>query len=160
MFKSHYGETVLVVLSLVMGFIMAVAAIVVDHLPFNYGNVFSIWAMITLVILLVSIFIPYKDWSGKLTRMVCRDEGSISYKLIDNILPSLILNTCNTVFVSAANILYNEAIPEQLRMEEWVHGMIHDWPITFVVSYLAAFAAEAAGKWVADRYAQHIESNR
>ena len=153
MFKSHYGVTVTVVLALVMGFLMSLAAIVIDHLAFNFSNVFSIWAMITLVILLVSIFVPYKDWSGSLTRKVCKDENSLGYKLIDNVLPSLILNTFNTVIVSAANSLCNEAIPAELRMAEWTHGMLHDWPITFVISYLAAFIAEAAGKRVANRYA-------
>ena len=153
MFKSHYGETVTVVLALVMGFIMSLAVIAVDHLPLHFGNVFSIWAMITLVILLVSILIPYKDWSGRLTKKVCGDEGSVAYKLIDNILPSLILNTFNTVIVSAANVLFNEAIPVELRMGEWTQGILHDWLITFVISYVAAFIAEAAGKWVADRVA-------
>ena len=153
MFKSHYGETVTVVLALVMGFIMSLAVIAVDHLPLHFGNVFSIWAMITLVILLVSILIPYKDWSGRLTKKVCGDEGSVAYKLIDNILPSLILNTFNTVIVSAANVLFNEAIPVELRTGEWTQGILHDWLITFVISYVAAFIAEAAGKWVADRVA-------
>lgn len=157
MFKSHYGETVTVVLSLVMGLIMAVAAIFVDHLPFHFGNLFSIWGMIVLVILIVSIIIPYKAWSEKLTGLVCTKRDGIAWKLVENILPSLILNTCNTVIVSAANILFNEAIPAQLRMGEWTQGIIHDWPITFVISYLAAFVAEAAGKWVADRYAQAPE---
>ena len=152
MFKSHFGETVIVVLSIVMGFIMSLAVVAVDHLAFNFSNVFKIWAMVTLVILLVSVIIPYKEWSGKLTGMLIRDEGSIAYKLADNILPSLILNTCNTAIVSAANIFYNEAIPAGVQMEEWIHGFIHDWPITFVISYLAAFAAEAAGKWVAKKY--------
>lgn len=152
MFKSHFGETVIVVLSLVMGFIMSLAVVFVDHLALNFSNVFKIWAMVTLVILLVSILIPYKEWSGKLTGMFIREKGSIAYKLVDNILPSLILNTCNTAIVSAANIFYNEAIPAGLQMEEWVQGFIHDWPITFVISYLAAFAAEAAGKWVAKKY--------
>ena len=154
MFKSHYGETVTVVLSLVMGLIMAVAVIIVDHLPFHFGNLFSIWAMIVLVILIVSILIPYKAWSEKLTGLVCRNRDGIIWKLVENILPSLILNTCNTVIVSAANILFNDAIPVELRMGEWTQGIIHDWPITFVISYLAAFVAEAAGKWVADRYAR------
>lgn len=154
MFKSHYGETVTVVLSLVMGLIMAVAVIIVDHLPFHFGNLFSIWAMIVLVILIVSILIPYKAWSEKLTGLVCRNRDGIIWKLVENILPSLILNTCNTVIVSAANILFNDAIPAELRMGEWTQGIIHDWPITFVISYLAAFVAEAAGKWVADRYAR------
>lgn len=152
MFKSHFGETVTVVLSLVMGFIMSVAAIIIDGLALNFSNVFKIWAMITLVILMVSILIPYKSWSGKITGMICKDEGSIVYKLIDNILPSLILNTCNTVIVSAANIFYNEAIPAEIQMAEWTQGIVHDWPITFVISYLAAFVAEAAGIWVAKKY--------
>lgn len=152
MFKSHFGETVLIVLSLVMGIIMSVAVILIDGLAFNFSNAFKIWAMITLVILLVSIVVPYKEWSGKLTGMVCKNEGSVAWKLIDNILPSLILNTCNTVIVSAANILYNEAIPAEAQIAEWTQGIIHDWPITFVVSYLAAFVAEAAGIWVARKY--------
>lgn len=154
MFKSHYTETLVVTLALVMGLIMALAVIVVDGLPLNYSTVFSNWAMITFVILLVSIFVPYKEWSGKLTRLVCKDEKSLAYKLVGNILPSLVLNTCNTVLVSAANILYNEAIPAELQVTEWTQGILRDWPIMFVVSYLAAFGAEALGSRVANKYAR------
>lgn len=57
MFKSHFGETVTVVLAIVM------------------------------VIIFVSVIIPYKDWSVKFTALF----------------HALILNTCNTVIVSAAN---------------------------------------------------------
>lgn len=152
MFKSHFGETVTVVLAVVMGVIMSLSSIIVDHLAFHFSNVFKIWAMITLVILLASMVIPYKEWSGKFTGLFHLKEGSISYKLVNNIVPSLILNTANTVIVSAANIFYNEAIPAEIQMEEWTQGLIHDWPIMFVISYLAAFVAEAAGKWVARKY--------
>lgn len=38
---------------------------------------FKIWAMITLVILLVSVFIPYKEWSGKLTGMICKSMNGL-----------------------------------------------------------------------------------
>ena len=154
MFKSHYVETLVVSLALAMGLFMALAIVAVDGLPFNYSTVFSNWAMITLVILLVSIFVPYKDWSRKLTKLVCRDEKSLAYKLIENILPSLVLNTCNTVLVSAANILYNDAIPAELQVTEWVQGILRDWPVMFVVSYLAAFGAEALGGYVANKYAR------
>jgi len=151
MFRDHFGETVTVVLSLVMGFIMAFAVIVVDHLELHFSNVFSIWAMVTLVILLVSIIIPYKKWSAAFTSLFHLPKGSIGYRIVDNILPSVILNTFNTVVVSAANILYNETIPESVQIGIWLQGILHDWPITFVVSYLAAFVAEAAGKYVAER---------
>lgn len=152
MFKSHFGETVTVVLAIVMGFIMSLASIIANNQGFNFSNIFKIWSMITMVIILVSVIIPYKDWSGKITVLFGVKEGGISYRLIDNLLPSLILNTCNTVIVSAANIFYNEAIPADIWMNEWIQGILRDWPIMFIVSYFAAFAAEAAGKWVAQKY--------
>ena len=155
MFKDHYGETLLVVLSIVMGLIMAVAVIIVDHIAFNFSNLFKIWSMITMVVLLASIFIPYKAWSARFTGLFGLREGSPGYKLVDGIVPSLILNTLNTVIVSAANVLYNEAIPRAEQMPIWIEGILHDWPITFVVSYFAAFVAEWCGKQVANKYAQH-----
>lgn len=42
MFKSHFRETVTVVLTIVMGFIMSFAVIVVDHLKLRFSNVFQI----------------------------------------------------------------------------------------------------------------------
>ena len=68
MLKTHYGETLLLILSLVMGLIMAVAVILLDGIALNISNVFKIWAMISLVIILVSIFLPYKDWSAAFCR--------------------------------------------------------------------------------------------
>ena len=151
MFKNHFGETVIIVLAIVMGLIMSVTSAVVNHLALNFSTIFKLWAMITLVILLASILIPYKEWSAKITGVIIHNKKSFFYKLIDNILPSLILNTCNTVIVSGANILYNEAIPADVQLEKWIEGIIHDWPIMFIVSYFAAFIAEAAGIWVAKR---------
>ena len=153
MFKEHFSETVTFVLAISMGFMMAVACIIIDHLPLHFSNVFSIWSMITMVILLVSIAIPYKAWSARFTGLFPLLKGSLPYKLIDNILPSLILNTCNTVIVSAANIFYNPEIPAELQMTDWLHGIARDWPIMFVVSYFCAFVAEALGVWVAQKYA-------
>lgn len=152
MFKSHFGETVTVVLAIVMGFLMSLASVMVNHRGLNFSNIFKVWSMITMVILLASIIFPYKEWSGRFTALFPVKEGSIPYKLIDNILPSVILNTCNTVIVSAANIFYNEGIPEEIWMEEWLQGILHEWPVMFIISYFAAFAAEAAGKWTAQKY--------
>lgn len=152
MFKNHFGETVTVVLAIIMGLIMAFAIIIIDHLAINFSVVFQIWSMITLVILLVSAVVPYKAWSIRFTALFHLKEGSIAYRIVENILPSLILNTFNTVIVSATSVFFNEAIPASEQAGVWLHGIIHDWPITFVISYLAAFVAEAAGKLVAERY--------
>lgn len=69
MFKSHFEETVTVVLAIVMGGVMALASITVEHLDFNFSNVFQIWSMITMVILLASIIFPYQEWSERFTSL-------------------------------------------------------------------------------------------
>lgn len=81
MFKNHFGETVTVVLAIVMGFVMAFAVIVIDHLNLNFSNVFQAWSMVTLVILLVSAVIPYKEWSARFTALFHLPEGCIAYHI-------------------------------------------------------------------------------
>ncbi len=110
--------------------------------------------MITLVILLVSIFIPYKKWGEKSAAGLRLKEGTLAFKLASAIIPTLILNSFITVIVSAANILYNEAIPQIMQSTVLLEGILHDWPIMLVISYFAAFLSEAAGKSVAGRYAE------
>ena len=48
MFRDHYGETVNVVLAMMMGLFMSLASIFVDGLPLNFSTVFSNCGMITL----------------------------------------------------------------------------------------------------------------
>lgn len=151
MFRNHYGETVTVVLAMMMGLFMSLASIFVDGLALNFSTVFSNCGMITLNILIWSILLPYNDWSAAITRRFCK-EGTLTYKLVANILPSIILNTVNTFIVSAANIFFNAAIPAEEQFSHWFSGALHDWPIMFVISYFAAFAAEAVGKSFANRF--------
>ena len=152
MFKTHFGETVVVVLSIVMGFIMAVSSLIVEGHAINPSSVFRVWSMITMVILLISIFIPFKDWSDKLMIMFGIKENTLAHKFVGNILPTLILNTMITLVVSAGNIFYNSSIPESEQLTVWINSVIHDWPITLVISYFAAFVAEWCGVKVAERF--------
>lgn len=152
MFKSHFAETVTIVIAVVMGFIMAFSVIVVNHLELNPSNLFQIWSMVTLTIILVSIVIPYKNLSVRFTALFCLPKGHVAYPFINNIVPSLILNTFNTMIVSAANVFFNETIPVIEQANIWVSGIVHDWPIMFVISYFSAFMAEAVGEAVARHY--------
>lgn len=151
MFKDHFGCVLTTVLSIVMGFIMAIAVVIVDSLEFNFSVVFKIMAMITFVVLVTSIFVPYVKWGNKSAELIGLKPGSIGYKLAAGIIPSLILNTANTLIVSGANIFFNEVIPAEAQFSAWVHGIRKDWLICFIVSYFAAFVAEAVGKWAAKR---------
>ena len=153
MFKNQFFETVIIVLAICMGLFMSLFSILVEGKPFNYSTVFTSWSMITMVILLASIFIPYKAWSAKVVGLFPVKEGSLPYKFLDNIIPSAVLNTCVTICVSAANILYNVDIPAAEQMGRWGHAIVHDWPLMFVVSYFFAFLAEYIGVKVAKHYA-------
>ena len=86
MFRDHYGETVNVVLAMMMGLFMSLASIFVDGLALNFSTVFSNCGMITLNILIWSILLPYNDWSAAITRRFCK-EGTLAYKLVANIHP-------------------------------------------------------------------------
>jgi len=154
MLKDHHTETTVLVLALVMGLLMAIAVMLLDGVPFNISNLFKIWAMITLVIILVSILLPYKAWSSVFCRKLGCKPGTLGWKLADGIVPSLILNTFNTLIVSAANIFYNEAIPASEQFGHWLHGCLRDWPITLVISYFVAFVAEYCGELAAEKYAK------
>ena len=105
MFREHFTQTVITVLAVVIGLIMSFTACIVDGLPLHYGNIFKLWGMITLVVLLVSMFVPYKKWSALLMEKIPVSEGSMAYKLLDNVIPTLVLNTFITVMVSGANII-------------------------------------------------------
>ena len=108
-------------------------------IPLNFSTVFSIWGLVVLVVLLVSIVLPYKAWSARLIGAFLA-EGTPAYRLADNILPSLIFNN-----------LYNDAIPAAQQTSIWIQSILHDWPIMFVVSYFAALFAEAMGVCVAKK---------
>jgi hypothetical protein len=66
----HFGCVLTTVLSIVMGFIMAIAVVIVDSLEFNFSIVFKITAMITFVVLVTSIFVPYVKWGNKSAELI------------------------------------------------------------------------------------------
>lgn len=148
-FKDHFGMVVGTIIALVMGLIMSIASLIVDSLPMNFSMFFKNWGSITLVVLLVSIVIPCSVLGEKFAAALKCKPGSIAGILIANIIPSLIINTFNTLIVSAVNIFYNNAIPAELQFSAWMAAVVHDWPIMFVVSYIAALIAQKIGVAVA-----------
>ena len=66
MFKNHFAQTVATVMALVMGLIMAVVSCLLNGVALNFANLYRFWGIITLTVLLTSIFIPYTAWSKRL----------------------------------------------------------------------------------------------
>lgn len=151
MLKSHFAMIVTVILSLVMGILMGIAVILIDHLPFNFMNLYKIWAMTVLDVLVVSLIIPYKKWSASLTHRLGLKEGTLPCILVSGIIPSLIFNTVNTLLISGAFIFHSAEIPAEAQKQVWLAGALHDWPIMLVISFFAALISEKIGVTVAER---------
>lgn len=143
--KNHFGAIVTVILSIIMGAAMSLAAVVWDHMAFNFSNVYKVWSMITLTVLMASLVFPYKMWGDRFGRLLSLKEGTVIYKAVTALVPTLILNTCNTLLVVGANVFYNPEIPSELQRHAYAAGVLHDWPFMLVVSYFISFLAEAAG---------------
>lgn len=61
-YKSHFGTILTSVLSMFMGLVMAIFIIFLNHLPFNWVNLFELTAEINLIVFFFSLFIPYNAW--------------------------------------------------------------------------------------------------
>lgn len=143
--KNHFGAIVTVILSIIMGAAMSLAAVVWDHMEFNFSNVYKVWSMITLTVLMASLVLPYKMWGDRIGRLLSLREGTVIYKAVTALVPTLILNTCNTLLVVGANVFYNPEIPAELQPHAYISGVLHDWPFMLVISYCISFLAEAVG---------------
>ena len=107
-----------------------------------------------MIVFVFSLFIPYNAWGDWFAGLFHLKEGSLAFKLVQGIIPSVVLNSANTLICKAAIIFYNEAIPKAARMSAYLDGCKKAWLPCFVVSYIASFAAVWLGSKVAEKYAK------
>lgn len=151
-YKSYFGTILTTVLSLFMGLVMAITVIFINGLQFNWVNLFQLTAEIAAIVFVVSLFIPYNAWGDWFAGLFHLKEGSLSFKLVQGIIPSVVLNSFNTFICTGASIFYNQAIPKAGRLSAYLSGCEKAWLPCFVVSYIASFVAVWLGSLVAKRY--------
>lgn len=151
-FKSHFGTILTSVLALFMGLVMALTVILINGLPMNWPTIFELWGEIFFIVFVCSLFIPYNAWGDWLAGLFHLQEGTLGFKLVQGIIPSVVLNTANTLICTGASIFYNPAIPQAARMSAFVAGCEKAWLPCFIVSYIASYVAVWLGETVAKRY--------
>lgn len=77
-YKSHFGTILTTVLSMFMGVVMACFIIFLNHLPFNWVNLFELTAEISLIVFVFSLFIPYNAWGDWFAGLFHLKEGSLA----------------------------------------------------------------------------------
>lgn len=118
----------------------------------NWVNLFELTAEINLIVFVCSLFIPYNKWGDWFAGLFHLKEGTISFKLVQGIIPSVVLNTFNTFICTGASIFFNESIPQAARMSAYLQGCAEAWLPCFIVSYIASFAGVWLGQNVANKY--------
>lgn len=150
-FKSHHDLIVNVTLAFLMGFFMGVSILLIEHTPINWVSLMTIWAKISLVVTIVLMLLPVGSWGGSLAKLCKCRSGSIAYTLVENLVPTFIINTVLAAVVPALGIFYNDAIPADQRMSQWKAAFFGGWLLTFIISYFfGLFSAKVGGK-IADK---------
>lgn len=139
------------VLALLMGLFMGVSILIINHEPINWTSLLDMWADITLVVTFVIIIAPINDWGHKFADFCKCRKGTVIYTMVSNIIPTLIINTVLAAVIPGLGIFYNEAIPKEARMGEWIGVFLGGWALTFVISYFLSLLAAQIGERVADK---------
>jgi len=139
---KQFGRVVTVIMALIMGVVMAIAAIVVNRQPFSPPLLIRNILCSSLIALVLGLLIPLKPLGDRLASAFSLRERTLPFELVSNLVPSLVINTFNTVIISGINILPNANIPEPARMNVWISAIFSSIGIMFVVSYIASFIAQ------------------
>ena len=142
-YKNHFGMVISSVVAICISLIMATAAIYVAHLEFSVPALIKNWGTAFLTISLTGML---TDWSFALGRKLGLKPETFPHVLLENAVATLFFNTTATLVLTAVNVFNNPAIEGAVAAGAlpsvsavfW-SGVVHDWPIMFVISYIFAF---------------------
>lgn len=147
-YKNHFGMIVSSVIALSVSFVMATAAIFVDHLTFTVPLWIRNWGTAFLVITISGMIFPLTDWSFALGRKLGLKPETLPHILLENTVATLVFNLMATLVLAGVNIFANAEIagaieagflPYKSVGDMYVKTVLKDLPIMFVISFVAAF---------------------
>lgn len=145
-YKNHYGMIISSVIAYCVSLVMATCAIFVDHLTFSVPLLVRNWGTAFLVISASGMIFPLTDWSFALGRKLGLKPETLPHVMLENFIATLVFNTTATLILAGVNIYGNEAIEAAVAAGAapsvnaiYIGTVLHDWPIMFVLSFVAAF---------------------
>jgi len=139
------------VVAVLMGLFMGMTVLLLHGTQINWVSLGSVWARISLVVTFALLLLPLNEWGAKTSEMAGCRQGTVVFSLVANILPTIIINTILGAVLPAMDIFYNEAIPKEARMGEWVACFLSDWIPTFIAAFFFSMLAAKIGGMIADR---------
>ncbi len=145
-YKNHFGMIISSVIAICLSLLMATAAIFVSNLVFSVPLLVRNWGTAFLTITLTGMIFPLTDWSFAIGRMLGLKPETLPHVLLENFVATLFFDTTATLVLAAVNIFGNADIEMAVAAGAapsmkaiYLASVIHDWPIMFVISYIAAF---------------------
>lgn len=145
-YKNHFGMVISSVVAICISLIMATAAIFVAHLEFSIPAIIKNWGTAFLTISLTGMLLPLTDWSFALGRKMGLKPETLPHILLENAVATLFFNTTATLVLTGVNVFGNPAIEGAVAAgalpsvsSVFWSGVLHDWPIMFVISFICAF---------------------
>lgn len=147
-YKNHFGMIVSSVIAICVSLVMATAAIFVDHLTFTIPLWVKNWGTAFLVITICGMIFPLTDWSFALGRKLNLKPETLPHVLLENTVATLVFNLFATLILAGVNIFNNPEIAGAIEAgflpyasvnDMYIHTVLHDLPIMFVISFICAF---------------------
>lgn len=147
-YKNHFGMIVSSVIALCVSFVMASAAIIVDHLTFSIPLWVKNWGTAFLVISITGMVFPLTDWSFALGRKLGLKPETLPHVLLENTVATLVFNLFATLVLAGVNIFANPEIagaieagylPFKSVPDMYIKTVLRDLPIMFVIAFIFAF---------------------
>ena len=152
-YKNHFGMIISSVVAICISLIMATSAIFVDKLTFTLPLLIKNWGTAFLVISLTGMAFPLTDWSFALGRKMGLRPETLPHVLVENFVATLFFNTTATIVLTAVAAGF---LPNTLTA--FVQGVLHDWPIMFIISYVFAFFVTKAAIRIAKQAVGELKS--
>ena len=136
------------VIAICVSLVMATCAIFVDQLTFTIPLWVKNWGTAFLVITICGMIFPLTDWSFALGRKLGLKPETLPHVLLENTIATLVFNLFATLVLAGVNIYCNDSIsgaiaagylPYSSVTDMYIHTVLKDLPIMFVISFVAAF---------------------
>lgn len=144
-YKNHFGMIIASVVALVISLIMATCAIFVSGQTFIVSSLVKNWGTAFLVITLTGMIIPMTSISFAIGKKLNLKPETLPHVLLENFVATFFNNTFATLVLAAVNVFGNAEIEAAVAAgyipsvsAVYLESVLHDWPIMFVISFIAA----------------------
>ncbi len=161
-YKDHFGMIMSHVVALILSLLMASAAIIVGGRAFVAVDWVKNWGTAFLTITITGMLIPCTPIAMALGHKLNIKPDSFTQTLLTSFVSTIFFNTTATLVLAAVNVFGNAEIEAAVAAGHipsvsavFLQSCIHDWPIMFVISFIASIPVSMLAFKIAQKSMQH-----